>query len=627
MIKLLCYFLSFLLLFFSFPAWAADTTLVKSPEGSLVFKLYNKEQQLFFRVTYKDIDIINPSPLVLTSNGQPFTKAVTISPPKRIQVNKSYPVWGAHSIAIDKYNSAEIRLIGSSNLMASNIFEVRVFNDGVAFRHSFNPTKQPAVPDEATVFNLPSETVLWYHDMEMHYESVHVKKQIDEVSDSDWVAPPATFKLPQGIYASITEAALKNYPGMTLQANGKNGLVIRLPQHVPTNYPYRLRYSPEDTSRLKRPAAIKGKVTTPWRVILVGDLNALVNNDVITNLNDPPDPKLFPKGMNTDWIKPGRAVWKYLNGGGDGTLEVMKHFTDGAAALGFEHNILEGFWTRWTEGQLKELVNYSKEKGVGIWLWKHSKSLRDPASRDSFFRLCHDLGVAGAKLDFFDHEAREVIDLYSDVFREAAKYHVLLDFHGANKPTGLIRTYPHSLTYESVKGMESSRLLDRATHETTIPFTRLLAGPAEYTVVMFGDRRKNTTWAHQVASAAIFSAPLLTYAAHPDTLLASPAVEIIKTIPPFWDETIVLPGSEIGELAAFARRKGNSWFIAAMNGTQPKKLAIPLTFLKGNYKVLEAKDDESNSASIIMNNINYSDKDVIELDLAPGGGYIARFSK
>jgi len=626
--KALLSFHYLIFLFVSLRVLAADTTVVKSPDGLTIFKFFNIKGQFYFSVFHKNIAVIEPSPLIVTSNGQSFTRSFfAASHPKQVRVNDSYPVFGAHAVAVNNYNGVQIDLIASSNMSAGNSIEIRVFNGGVAFRQIFTPTMQPAVPDEATVFNLPSGSFLWYHDMEMHYEGVHVKKKIDEVRDSEWVAPPATFKLPQGIYASITEAALENYPGMTLQANGKNGLVIRLPQHVPTNYPYRLRYSPEDTTRLKQPAVITGTITTPWRVVLIGDLNALVNSDIINNLNPPPDPKLFPKGIQTDWIKPGRAVWKYLNGGGDGTLEVMKHFTDGAAALGFEHNILEGFWTRWPEVQLKELVDYSREKGVGIWLWKHSKSLRNPASRDSFFKKCNELGITGAKIDFFDHEAKEVIDLYSAIFREAAKYHVLLDFHGANKPTGLARTYPNSLTYEAVKGMEASKLMDRATHETTIPFTRLLAGPAEYTVVHFGERRRNTTWAHQVASAAILSGPLLTYAANPDSILLNPAVEIIKSIPATWDETIVLPGSEIGELASYARRKGNTWFIAVMNGVAPKKITIPLNFLKGNYKVLEAKDDPAGSASVIMNNINYSDKDVIELDLASGGGYIARFTK
>jgi len=356
------------------------------------------------------------------------------------------------------------------------------------------------------------------------------------------------------------------------------------------------------------------------------DLNAMVNNDMVPALCPPPDPKLFPKGIYTDWIRPGRAVWKYLNGGGDGTLEVMKKFTDGAAALGFEHNILEGFWTRWKDEDLKELVRYSKEKNVGIWLWKHSKSLRNKSSRDSFFTKCRDLGITGAKIDFFDHEAKEVIDLYESLLREGAEFHVLLDFHGADKPTGLTRTWPNEMVREAVKGMEASKLADRATHETTIPFTRCLAGPAEYTVMHFGERRKNTTWAHQIASAVILSGPLLTYAANPDTILMNPAVDVIKNIPAVWDETIVLPGSEIGELAAFARRKGDSWFLAIMNGVQPKHIKFSTSFLRnGNYKARIVKDDVNNPASVIMENSSYSAKDFIELDLVSGGGLVAEF--
>jgi alpha-glucosidase len=154
----------------------------------------------------------------------------------------------------------------------------------------------------------------------------------------------------------------------------------------------------------------------------------------------------------------------------------------------------------------------------------------------------------------------------------------------------------------------------------------MIAGPMEYTVMHFGQRRKNTTWAHQVASAAIMSAPMLTYAANPDTILANPAVEIIRSIPSTWDETIVLPVSSIGECAAFARRKGNTWFVAVMNGTEPRNINIPLYFLKGNYKALIAKDGEA-ADKLIIEERNYNQKDVIHLQLSAGGGYIARFSK
>lgn len=619
------YFFCFSLLLFCSKVSASDTTVVKSPDGSIQFRLFQKDKQLCFDVRLFNTAIVKSSPLDLSVNGVSVTKNVVVQKTERYSKDETYPIFGAHAKAINSFNGITVYTI-AGNMHAS--IEIRVFNSGVAFRHRVVSNGETFTPEENTVFNLPAKSTIWYHDLYMHYEGVHVKKQIDLVEKGAWVAPPATFKLPQGVYASITEADLLGYPGMALLANGKNGLVVSLANDQPTSYPYKLRYSPEDTLRMRQPAKLRGTLTTPWRVIIIGkDLNTLVNSDVITNLNPAPDPKLFPDGIHTNWIKPGRAVWKYLNGGGDGSVEVAKHFTDGAAALGFEHNILEGFWTRWTDAELKEVADYSRRKGVGIWLWKHSKSLRTQEARDSFFSKCYALGITGAKIDFFDSEAKEVIDLYDSILHDAARYHVLLDFHGANKPTGLMRTYPNSLTYEAVKGMEASKLLDRATHETTLPFTRCLAGPAEYTVMLFNERRRNTTWAHQIASAAILSAPLLTYAANPDTILANPAVNIIKSIPSTWDETIVLPSSEIGELAVYARRKGNTWFLAVMNGVEPKKIKIPLNFLTGRYKAEVAKDDTSNGEAVIVEQKNYSSNDVLELNLTSGGGFIAKFSK
>lgn len=609
------------------PGWSSEVALLKSPDGKVAFRLFTENKGLAFSVRFNNVPIINNSPLVLSLNQVVVTESVKTGAPKTYTINESYPLLGVHAVAHNQCNGAKIPVTRGR---LTYTVDVRVFNDGVAFRLLLpGSANESRIPDEATVFNLPGQSTIWYHDMEMHYESVHTKKEIGQVQKGEWVAPPATFKLPQGIYACITEADLKGYSGMSLQANGNNGLQVRLANHQPTSYPYRLRYSAEDTLRLKQPASIAGTITTPWRVMMVGqDLNTLVNSDLVSNLNPPPDPKLFPKGMNTGWIKPGRAVWKYLNGGGDGTLEVMKHFTDGAAALGFEHNILEGFWSRWTTDEIRELVNYSKQKGVGIWLWKHSKSLRNQASRDSFFSMCHDLGITGVKLDFFDHEAKEVIDLYENILRETAKYQLLVDFHGANKPSGQARSYPNEMVREAVKGMEASKLTDRATHETTIPFTRFLAGPAEYTVLHFGERRKNTTWAHQIASAAILSAPLLTYAAHPDTIVANPAAGVIKNIPAVWDETLVLPPSEIGELAVYARRKGTTWFVAVMNGVQPKQIKIPLRFLKeGKYKARLVNDVDGNTGAVKMTDASYSSKDVIELSLGAGGGFVAELSK
>ena len=604
---------------------AADSIVAKSPDGQIRFKLFRQQNQMSYAVTFRDIQVIHPSSLKLTINDASITDAARIGKMDSYKMNDTYPLYGVHAKGVNHCNGMRVTLLQQD---VTSTLDIRVFDDGVAFRFIVpGAAGASRVPDETTAFNLPAGSELWYHDLEMHYEGVYVKKEIDSLMPGEWVAPPATFKLPNGVYAAITEADLKNYAGMALQAHGNNQLVMRLAHSQPTSYPYRLRYSPEDTLRLRQPAAVEGAITTPWRVVLIGgDLNTMVNNDMVHNLCPPPDKTLFAGGLHTNWVKPGRAVWKYLDGGGKGTPEVMKHFTAAAASLGFEHNILEGFWSQWTDEQLKDLVNYSKQKNVGIWLWKHSKSLRTPAARDSFFTRCRDAGITGVKIDFFDSEAKEVIDLYNAILKETARYHLLVDFHGANKPTGQSRTYPNELVSEAVKGMESSKLADRATHETTLPFTSFLAGGAEYTVVHFGERRKNTTWAHQVASAAILSAPLLTYAANPDTLLKNPAVKVIRDIPSTWDETIVLPPSEIGKIAVFARRKGRSWFLAVMNGVQPKQLHIPLLFLgKSNYRGIMVKDNAADPASLQVGEATMHAADYIDLDLVAGGGFIAEF--
>jgi alpha-glucosidase len=305
----------------------------------------------------------------------------------------------------------------------------------------------------------------------------------------------------------------------------------------------------------------------------------------------------------------------------------MKEFSRQAAELGFEYNILEGFWSRWPDDSIKSLVDYSNKLGIGIIVWKHSKDLRDESAREVFFKRLHDLGIAGIKIDFFDHEAKEVIDLYESIIKETAALKLSLIFHGANKPTGLDRTYPNIMIYEGVKGMEASKLTDRATHETTIPFTRMLAGPADYSVCHFGVRRQNTSWVHQAATAAIYSAPVVTYAANPGNILSNPCADMIRSLPPVWDETIVLPLSEIGEIAVYAQRNGTIWFLSVINGLQPRTVSIPLSFLgAGTYDSYILSDIKDNPAAADIKTGISSAKDHITVELGPGGGYMARFS-
>jgi alpha-glucosidase len=202
----------------------------------------------------------------------------------------------------------------------------------------------------------------------------------------------------------------------------------------------------------------------------------------------------------------------------------------------------------------------------------------------------------------------------------------MLEFHGSNKPTGESRTWPNEMTRESVKGMEYRSLTERARHNATIPFTSFLAGHADYTPVHFGERRRDTTWAHQIATAVVFTSPLMIYGAHPKSILDNPAVEMIKSIPSTWDETVVLPVSEIGEIATFARRKRDRWFLAILCGPDARSVKIPLSFLAGRkYSAMIVRDKMDDPAAVNIENSTLSNRDTLNIEMRLGGGFIARF--
>ena len=603
---------------------------VASPDGKIKFTILPNAERLTFTVTMGNTVVIEPSPIVMKVDEYDLSSGVVFNNLERYSIDESYPWYGAHAMAVNRCNGAKLSLTHDLSFISYTL-EIRVFNDGVAYRHVI-PGEENAsrAPDEYSAFVIPDGSTLWYGGLaDGHYETEFMKKNISEVRAGEWAGPPLTFKLPLDAgYASITEANLVNYSGMGLGADGRRAWITGLGHRQPLNWPFELRYGREEAKRLAKPASIAGTISTLWRIAMVGpDLNTLVTSTIPPNLCPPPDQRFFAEGIHTPWIKPGRAVWRYVDGGPEG-VDGMKEFARMAGQLGFEYNVIEGFWSKWTPEQRKEVVDYSRQQGVGVWFWKHGKDLRTPEGREEFFKMLHDLGVTGAKIDFFDHEAKEVIDLYEALLQKAAEYQILVDFHGANKPTGRQRTWPNELVHEAIRGMESSALKERARHETILPFIRLLAGPGDYTAMLFNDRRRDTTVAHQIASTAVFAAPLLTIADNPQTVLSNPAVDLIKSVPSVWDETMVLPNSAIGELAAYARRKGDTWFLAVMCGPQQKTIRVPLSFLgEGQYNGLFVRDRPTEDVKVEVEKSIHKRGDSHSVELRPGGGFLGRFSK
>ena len=712
---------------------------VKSPRGPVEIRLLAGEPRLRFTVIMNGTTVIEPSPMSFTLDGVDLTDGATPGRRENYGVNEEYPTLGVHARAVNYCEGVRQAFKHAASGQEFTI-DLRAYADGVAFRFIVpGGSDKPRVPDEGTTFTLPAGAAVWSHNLRGHYEGTYERREAAALESGTWHAPPVTFKLSGGTYGAITEANLVNYSGMALEADGNRGLKVGLAHRQPVSYPYELRYTKEDVARLSQPATVTGTITTPWRVVmLAADLNQLVNSDLVTNLNPPPDPKLFPPGTGSAWVMPGRAVWRYLDedastkldpgadppdarggaatrptgrpssagartelqmlpagavtidapgGGGSAVVQLaqgsaaaeaveraraardvattsasrpgaatrgattrsattttttstgpasrprvtakeLKIWSELAGKLGFEYSILEGFWSRWTPDELKDLVDSSRVQGVGIWVWVHSRNLRTAEQRAEMFKRCVDAGVVGLKLDYFDHEHKETIDLYQAILKEAARSKLLLNFHGSNKPTGSNRTWPNELVRESVRGMETRSLKERASHHTTLPFTRFIAGPAEYTTVMFSERRGDTTFAHQIATPVVFTAPLQTYAAHPQKLLTSPAADVIRQIPPVWDQTIVLPPSEIGEVAVFARRFEGKWFLAVLNGPEARQLSVPLAFLgSGKFTATLVRDDKTPETMRVEKDVPLSAKDAVTIDLPAGGGFVAVFTK
>jgi alpha-glucosidase len=597
-------------------ALSSTPIVIKSPDNHVSLVVYNDNGQLKYSVSYNSKTIIGLSVLGITINGSFVGQNAIIEKVTRRQVKEKYDYRGVHSKVFNQFT--DTRIVFSAPVAFE--FHARVYNDGVAFRYVIDNRDSAVVEDDNTCFTLPPGSICWLQSNTKYYEGRYGKSIIDTMKKGALVGPPITIELPGGAgYAAITEGGLTDFAGMSLVVSSERTLKANL-------------------SGVTKKKEI---IETPWRIIEIGkDLNMLVNCEIISSVSPKYDAKLFPKGYNTDWIKPGRGVWTWLAERGPVTLENLKKFTDMAAQLGFEYNLVDEGWGNWKDSinkrdnwdMLKELVDYSAAKGVKIWVWKAYPNrkgipgIKDRGQRKIFFERCKAIGIVGLKIDFFDSEAQEIIQFYQAALKDAAESELMIDFHGSNKPTGETRTWPNEMTREGVRGLESRP--PYAFTNTIIPFSRYLAGHGDFTPLHFGNRLGETSWAHQVASMIIFTSPFLCLGADPQTILDNPCKEMIQSIPPVWDETIVLPQSKIGELALFARRKGDTWFVAAMNGSDESKvITADLSFMKGNYRVSTVYDDSTTQKNALIETGVFKSNTSLTITINKNGGYAGRFEK
>jgi hypothetical protein len=378
--------------------------------------------------------------------------------------------------------------------------------------------------------------------------------------------------------------------------------------------------------------------------LAASSLDALVNSELIANLN--PEPKTsLPGGIDSNWIIPGRSLWSWWSDpNSPGDFSKQQEFVLYADQLEFEYVLVDAGWeSGFPQGnadqfaRLTELCAFARQDGrkVGIWVWKNWVEIIDPNVRADFFFKVKASGAVGVKIDFMNSEATEVLAFYKESLKQAGRLQLMVNFHGANKSTGEYRTFPHEMTREAVRGLEyniAPQAQSDARHNAIIPFARFVVGPADYTPVTFDETRLHgTTFTHQLATAGLFTSPLTHWADHPQRYIAqTDALDVIKGIPSTWDETRVLSISEIGTLAAMARRKNDQWFVFILNGDEnnPKTLpALSLDFLgPDNYDAVFLGDQTPNAfARFTMAGVTASDS--VPVNMLPGGGFVAMLTK
>ena len=623
--------------------------VVTSPDGALVVTI-GTEGQVTWSVAHRGRAVINPSPVaVKLGDGRVLGEKplLTTSFRRSVDTVLKPPVRYRRAEVRDRFNEVVFAFDGSYSLA------VRAYDDGAAYRWMTRLPGDITVADEVASFAFAGDHLVYFPEetsLLSHQERLYKRLRISEITPGRFSSLPAMVQLPGGMKAVITEADLVDYPGMDLTAGaGPNSLRGLFPA-----YPKRVELKRDrDEPVVEREAWIaktRGTREFPWRVLVVSERDAdLLETDIVYRLASE------TTMTDTGWIKPGKVAWDWWNGlnvygvpfkSGVNT-ETYKHFIDFAAENGLEYVILDEGWYKLgdllsiTPGvDMDAIAAYAKQKNVGLIMWVIWKTLdlqMGPAL-DQFEKW----GVKGIKVDFMQREDQWMVNYYERVAREAAKRRMLVDFHGAYKPTGLYRTWPNVVTSEGVLGLEQSKWGDMASPDNavTFPFMRMLAGPVDYTPgaminaarqdfkPIFDRPMSQGTRCQQLAMYVVFESPLQMLADSPSNYRREPeSLAFLAAVPTVWDETRVLSAT-VGEHILVARRRGREWYVGALTNWDARDLGVDLSFLgTGRFRAEIFRDGVNAHRA----GVDYAreEKDVTAADrlpvhLAPGGGWAAR---
>ncbi|MFD1818973.1 alpha-glucosidase [Pseudarcicella hirudinis] len=595
-------------------------TEILSPDKKLLCRFYQQKEadgrkRLFYEVFYQKKPVVLPSELDIRLDNHLTELAMALKVDKStrwcedllFKKKESFrkdslwkPVYGERSVIRDNFEESIITFEKEQNPDYQFQIRIKVYNAGVAIQYYFPENPKGSyyqITGENTQFTFEEGTRAYY--------ARWAQAPYHEMALSDWPDEgerPLTLQLKNGLYACLAEAGMIDYARTKFKLSKEKANTI-------------------ETSLYSGVDGIS-YFGTPWRVIMVAETpgELIENNDIILNLNEP------AKIKNPDWIKPGKIIREMTL-----TTEGAKAAIDFAEKRNLQYILFDWKWygpaLTWDSDatqvkakmDMAEIVEYGRKKNVGIWLYVNQQALLKQA--DEIFPLYKKWGIKGVKFGFVQVGSHRWTTWLQEAIRKCAENQLMVNIHDDYRPTGEQRTFPNLMTAEGIRGNEE---MPDATHNTILPFTRYIAGAADYTICYF-DKRIKTTHAHQLALAAVYYSPIQTlyWYDKPALYEGEPEVEFFDKIPTSWDETKVVQG-KVGAYITTARRSGQDWFVGTITNNEARNLKVPLAFLeKGKqYKASVYEDDPavSGKTKVKITRIDVDANTVLDLKLLASGG-------
>ena len=695
------FIIGFLLFGFLFFKSNAQQISLASPNNSLNIKI-NITEEISFHVFLNKKTILDKVFIDMkTSDGRSFGRQAKLISQNKRYVEEMMVVEIPHK---DKeimsiYNELKMSFRGNYQLI------FRAYNDGIAYRFVDNKKTAKNIIHEKINLNFPegSSTFFpWEESTYSHNERLYNRTEISNLKNNDFCSLPVLFTTENG-KVLFSEASLYNYPGMFLEKKQNNSLSSKFPNYVLKAIPAGSQLSSDQTLHFGEEGSDRtqdiveeanyiaksdGKRAFPWRVFIISnDDRTFVESNLITQLSGK------SKITDTSWIKPGKVAWDWWNANNIFGVDfkaginqsTYKYYIDFASENNIEYILLDEGWTKSTteiyeanpEINIIKLIQYAKSKNVGVLLWVLWKPLNEDT--DGLLKLYSSWGASGIKVDFMQRNDQYMVKSYEEIAEIASNYKMLVDYHGAFKPSGIERLWPNILSYEGVMGNEQNKWrVDHfpysnepypvsPEHNLTLPFIRMVAGAMDFTPgVMNNVNRYDYKWspadssppgfdsqgkplrtednmfaintrpmalgtrAHQVAMYTVFESPIQMLCDSPTIYKREQeTVDFITQIPTTWDETIVLEAS-VSDYIILARRNGNNWYLAGMTDWTPRSFEIDLSFLEEgiNYKVQIYKDGinaNRNALDYKFEQKVFNKKVKLNIPMSSGGGFTVIF--